>query len=498
MNNNVYDYQQEFFKRAKRLEAIKNREVLEAHLVFYKENPVNFIEDWFLTYDPRLKDPFIPFILFEKQKEYIYWLKDKLERKQDGLVEKSRDIGATWLCVAFSVWAFCFIDGIKIAFGSRKEKLVDCVGDPDCIFEKARMILIKLPLEFKPKYTAPFMKIMNHDNGAIITGESGDNIGRGGRSTIYFKDESAFYERPEKIEAALSQNSDVKIDVSTPNGTGNPFYKKRFSGKYPVFVFDWRDDPRKDNAWYERQKDLLEPWILAQEVDRDYNASVEGICIPAKYVKSAINFDINPEGIKIAGLDVADEGGDFNALVIMHGSKCIYINKWKHGSTTDTARKAHSILKDFNIDELKFDSIGVGAGVKGEMKSINEKEPVKYRVVGFNAGSTKLDGIYGLGKMNKDMFANMKAKVWWNLRKRFEKTYEVVNKIKEWPVDECISIPNNNELITELSQPKVEYNDAGKIIIESKKKMKARGVNSPNLADALVMATEKPTIVFVG
>ena len=51
------------------------------------------------------------------------------------------------------------------------------------------------------------MRIVNPQTGASITGESGDNIGRGGRKLCYFKDESAWYERPEKIEAALADNT---------------------------------------------------------------------------------------------------------------------------------------------------------------------------------------------------------------------------------------------------------------------------------------------------
>ncbi len=56
--------------------------------------------------------------------------------------------------------------------------------------------------------------------------------------------------------------------------------KKRHSGKYPVFRIHWKDDGRKNQAWYEKQKATLDPVILAQEIDIDYNASIEGICIP--------------------------------------------------------------------------------------------------------------------------------------------------------------------------------------------------------------------------
>ena len=75
------------------------------------------------------------------------------------------------------------------------------------------------------------MRILNPENGSSIVGEAGDNIGRGARTSIYFKDESAYYEHADAIDAALSQTSNCKIDVSTPNGPGNPFYRKRHGGK---------------------------------------------------------------------------------------------------------------------------------------------------------------------------------------------------------------------------------------------------------------------------
>ena len=37
----------------------------------------------------------------------------------------------------------------------------------------------------------------------------------------------------------LSQTSNCKIDVATPNGNGNPFYNQRHSGKVTVFTFHW-------------------------------------------------------------------------------------------------------------------------------------------------------------------------------------------------------------------------------------------------------------------
>jgi phage terminase large subunit len=42
------------------------------------------------------------------------------------------------------------------------------------------------------------MKIENPELGGMIVGEAGDNIGRGNRTSIYFKDESAYYPTPKR------------------------------------------------------------------------------------------------------------------------------------------------------------------------------------------------------------------------------------------------------------------------------------------------------------
>lgn len=158
---------------------------------------------------------------------------------------------------------------------------------------------------FDPRDDMPSMKIVNRATGATITGESGDNIGRGGRKLIYFKDESAHYERPEKIEAALADTTNVQIDISSVNGPGNVFHRRREGGiewmpgaplatdRVNVFVMDWRDHPAKTAAWYARRRAKAEAdgllHVFAQEVDRDYTAAVGGIIIPGEWVASAID-----------------------------------------------------------------------------------------------------------------------------------------------------------------------------------------------------------------
>jgi hypothetical protein len=507
---------------------------------YYSNNPIRFIKDNCITYDPRnpskglpAKMPFIP---FPKQEELVTWLVDCLNDEEDGLIEKSRDMGATWICAAVSVWIWLFVEGGAVGWGSRKEAYVDRLGDPDSIFEKIRMIIRNLPSylvpeQFNEKEHLTFMKCLNPSNNSNIAGEAGDNIGRGGRKSIYFKDESAHYERAELIEASLGDNTNVQIDISSVNGEGNVFHRKRFAGIVRTFIFDWRDHPAKTQAWYDKRKAKAEAEGLtaefAQEVDRDYSSAVEGVFIPAEWVKACLDahkvLGIEPVGTKSTGLDVADDGGDTNALINAHGILVNHIEQWGKGDTDYTAKRAYEFTTTNNSDELTYDSVGVGAGIKGAFagilraaideleKQIHEEQDedsigalskqhedlvtmgLALKVTGFAAGGGVVNPTeeYVKDKKNKDMFANIKAQAWWVVRDRCLKTYRAVVEKKPYNPADILSIDSKcklaMELVSELSRPKKQYDAVGRIKVESKKDMKKRGIPSPNLADALIM-----------
>lgn len=392
-----------------------------------------------------------------------------------------------------------FREGAAIGFGSRKEALVDTIGDPDSIFEKCRIILRNLPawmlpVGFNIDKDAGFCKIINRQTGATITGEAGDQIGRGGRKTLYFIDEAAFLERSQKVESALSQNTNVRIWVSTPNGTGNRFYKKRFGGVVSVFTFSWRDDPRKNEAWYQKQCSTLDEVTVAQEIDIDYSASMAGIVIPAKWVQAAVKLEsflkekglsIPTSGNRFAALDVADEGSNKSVFITRKGISVDGIESWRGLMTTQTTYKAKEYGGQYQIHSLAYDCIGVGAGVKSTFDSMEEKP--KFTTFAVNVGDAPSDTVWKDGKTSKERFRNLKAELWWITRVRFEKTFEYIEEGENHPLDELISIPNHNELIAQLSQPTYHYTDTGKIQIESKESLKKRGIESPDFADALVM-----------
>ena len=520
------NYTDEFMSRQDRLHTIIRKNLESNARAYYSTHPVEFIEHWGVTYDPRNAGSGVPttmpFVLFDKQKELVSWLIDRVDGKESGLIEKSRDMGATWVCAAVSVWLWLYKPGASIGWGSRKEMLVDRSGDPDSIFEKMRILIrympgFLLPEGFQPRVHSTYMKIQNPENEATITGEAGDNIGRGGRKLVYFKDESAHYQHAELIEASLGDNTNTQIDISSVMGTGNVFYRKRHSGVIPIFVMDWRDHPAKNDAWYNKRKKEYEATglshIFAQEVDRDYTSAIEGILIPAKYVKAAIDahkkLGFAPGGDRVVGLDVADEGADKNAMCSSEGPVVVDLDQWSLGDTGKTAIRAYNHSIAFAADSLVYDSIGVGAGVKAKARELLEdsneaiaainvsdgdNEPLlKLKVIGFNAGEGVFqpEKKYVDGKKNKDMFLNLKAQAWWYIRDRFHKTYRAVELGEDIPHEELISLSSNmkylHDLVLELSRPKRDTDNVGRVKVESKKEMKKRGVPSPNLADALIM-----------
>lgn len=504
------DYLAIFNQRVERLNRIrKNPGCLPALRTYYRDHPADFISDWGITVDPRNVErglpAAIPFILFPRQREWIEWTMERWQGQENGLTEKTRDMGLSWLSVALASTLCLFNEGVMIGFGSRKEEYVDRIGSPKSLFWKARKFIENVPPEFRPGWDprkhAPHMRINFPFTSASISGEAGDGIGRGDRSSLYFVDEAAFLERPELVEASLSQTTNCRIDISTPHGMGNPFAEKRHGGRIPVFTFHWRDDPRKDEAWYADQCEKLDPITVAQEIDINYQASVEGILIPSEWAQAAVGahkkLGFEATGQRFGALDVADEGKDKNAFLATHGVVIESAQAWsgKGSDIYGTVQRAFQICDTENLEGFRYDGDGLGAGVRGDARMINEdrkQRRQRQKTVTQFRGSGAVedpDGEMIKGRTNKDMFLNLKAQGWWALRVRFQKTYRAVREGMEYHPDDLISISDDmpaedrRALLNELSQPTYGFNTAGKMQVNKA----PNGTKSPNLADTVMI-----------
>ncbi len=395
------DYPAVFRKRIQALNYIrKNPDILPKLREHYRDNPADFISDFGVTFDPRNveigRPGMIPMILYPKQREWIDWIMDHWRRRRPGITEKSREIGASWVSIGLACHLCLFHHGMSIGFGSYLKEYVDKTGDMKSIFAKGRMFMENLPAEFNggwnPGTDAPYMNMFFRRTGSLIGGQVGDEIGRGDRRGIYFVDESAHLEHPHLVDAALSMTTNCRIDMSSVNGRANSFATRRFSGNIDVFTFHWRDDPRKDQAWYDgKVVDIANPVVVAQELDLDYSASVSGVLIPAAWVQAAIGagdrLHFPPTGARIAALDVADEGPDLNALCGAHGVVVEDLAEWsgKGGDVFATTQKAFELCDDGEYEILRYDADGLGAGVRGDARVLNERRRAPARKIGVEA-----------------------------------------------------------------------------------------------------------------
>jgi hypothetical protein len=474
-----------------------------------RRDVISWCNDWVWTYDPKkLGTPFLPFDLFPRQKEYLAWLTARVELGEEGVADKSRDVGFTWLNMTFTVHRWLFYPGFKSTFGANKQQLVDELGDPDSIFEKGRMLIARLPPWQLPRGFDAIKHLLharfiNPENGNVIDGESGDQMGRGGRSSIYIIDEAAFVERAERVEAATLATTNVRIWVSTANGPGGVFARKRHSGLLPVFTFHYRDDPRKDAAWATRMKARTEPHIWASEYEIDYSASVEGLVCPAMWVAAsrelARRHPLKRRGRPAAGLDIG--GGRAKSVFIAKWGPVVGDPVfWKDPDTTETAHRAIDAARAVVAHTLAYDSVAIGAGVASIMRlSEDEEEGNAIRIsrVGVNTGTSPTTMIWPDGRSSKEKFENLKAELWWLTRDALRRCHERLlfedgePEGVEHPLDELVLLPpggTGQELAVQLSGPKWFRTERGKIKIEAKDAMAKRGLASPDFADALVLA----------
>jgi len=260
-----------------------------------------------------------------------------------------------------------------------------------------------------------------------------------------------------------------------------------------------RSSPSAED-WYAKQKRTLDPVTLAQEVDLSYFASMEGALIPSAWAQSAVGalerLGLKPSGTRRAALDVADQGLDRNAFCGRHGQLVECLRSWS-GANSDifgSVLAAFALCDEWRYQTLLFDQDGLGAGVRGDARRINEdrrqtdRAAIQAEPYRGSAAPESPDSEMIEGRKNGDFFSNLKAQSWFALRERFKATHRAIETGHADDPDALISLPPDldelNELLQELAQVAYKINAAGKVVIEKA----PAGFKSPNLADAVCMA----------
>ena len=163
----------------------------------------------------------------------------------------------------------------------------------------------------------------------------------------------------------------------------------------------------------------------------------------------------------VIGVDPARFGADSTVIAVRQGRDIIEIRKHKGDDTMETVGRIIEAIEEYKPALINIDEGGLGAGVVDRLKE------QRYKIRGVNfANKAK----------NPMMYGNKRAEMWGDMR--------------EWL--KTASIPKDRYLKTDMISPLMKPDSKGAIFLESKKDMKARGLASPDAADAIALTFAYP------
>jgi len=192
----------------------------------------------------------IPFATWPYQDVAIREMVQAVIEGYDLLVEKSRDMGASWMVLIVYLWLWLWHGDMALLAISRIEDLVDRPGDPDTLFWKFRFARDHLPTWMIPSCRDASLHAENLSNGSVFDGRAtSQDAARAGRRKSLLIDEHASIEHAQAVETATADVAKCRIRISTPKGM-NTFGKLRHSGKVKVLTLHWSSHPIKARGLY--------------------------------------------------------------------------------------------------------------------------------------------------------------------------------------------------------------------------------------------------------
>lgn len=222
--------------------------------------------------------------------------------------------------------------------------------------------------------------------------------------------------------------------------------------------------------------------LYLSRVKGEFPDEGEDSLIPLSWVQAAVGREVVTKGRTATACDVARFGVDETVIGHVVGGLYEQLEMYTGKSTTRTAGRLVRWARQSDV--LVIDDVGVGGGVTDTvMDEVTEQlsaREAEEKIMPVNAGARPTrDG--------SDEFDDLGSEMAWTLREAFEESYKAVMSGKDDP-SKGLSIPDDDVLIEQLTSRRYDFTRKGKIKVESKKDMRARGEASPDRADTLTMA----------
>ncbi len=257
----------------------------------------------------------------------------------------------------------------------------------------------------------------------------------------------AFYSQAHD-EIKLSEEEEKLLNAYAKNGmTREHIYWRRF--KIGQFSNDYDIGLRLFNQEY--------PCSAADA----FLNPVEDTFIPSSYVLAArkARFE-NDSQVLIIGVDPAIGDNDRCAIIRRKGRVAYNLESFRNLNTMELAGKLKTIIEKERPHKVFIDCIGIGAGTTDRL---------------IEMGLTCVEGVnVARSADNKETYGNKRAELW--------------AEMKEWLMGEIpVQIPDSDELHSDLCSLGYKHRSNGQLLIESKDELRARGMPSPDYADALML-----------
>lgn len=297
---------------------------------------------------------------------------------------------------------------------------------------------------------------------------------KGKRIVLIFDEASAIADKVwEVAEGALTDEGTEIIWIAFGNPTRNV---GRFRECFRRFKHRWKARQIDSRTVEGTNKEQIAKWAADYGEDSDFfKVRVRGMFpsmsarqfIGEADVAAAYGKVLRPEQYefapKILTVDPAWEGDDEFAIGLRQGLSFRILRTLPKNDNDLVAARVIADLED----EHKADAVFVDAGYGTGIVSAGQGMGRDWTLVWFAGASADI------GCLNK------RAEMW--------------KAARDW-LKSGGALPDDPQLRDELQAPEIVPRADGKVQIESKKDMKARGVPSPNRADALVLSFAFPVV----
>jgi hypothetical protein len=328
------------------------------------------------------------------------------------------------------------------------------------------------PKEYWLRLISPSISATKQEQAETLAGLHGDHL-------LIIVDEASGVSDPTfvPLEGALTQPDNKVLLIGNMTKNSGYFYDTHFhsemSKQWKKIHWSSIDSSNVDKSMpeYFATKYGIDSNVYRIRVLGDPPEQDENTLIPLWAAQQCIGqeFEVAEDEPRYLGVDVARYGDDASIVLPRKG---LIIEPWetfRKLNTIDLGGFINQTYQELEASGIAIDVIGVGAGVSDWLEKRNIKNLYQVNVTMASSDITK--------------FHRLRDELWCRVR------------------DNCLlgkySFPDfavngeqetlGQQLASELASVRYSFNAHGGYVIESKKDMKSRGVDSPNIADALCL-----------